>query len=256
MSESDRSTEAVRVPTLAELIAEKRGNFSYRELEVRSGGVITHQRWQQLGTGSRVKEFSEPTTLKAMARALDVDEVLIVLAMAKSIGINVESGAGGRSILAQMLPRSTHRLTVAQRNAVANLVRAITEPEPFESVDRLLDHLTSDELTAALDKGRRRLEKISALDREAAERARKEGVSLAEAGNRIATEALEKLAQGGGPQGVVGTHPYREPAQQSALPPGSPDDGKPRPANPGLRGHREALRRKVEDVNDSAEEGL
>ncbi|TDH57518.1 hypothetical protein E2F47_01740 [Mycobacterium eburneum] len=137
------------MPNLAQLITEQRRirGFSYRDLEARAFSVITHQRWQQLGSGSRVKEFSEPATLRAMARALDVDEALVVLSMAKSIGLNVESG-GSQSALARMLPNSARYLTAGQRHAIVGLIRSIAEPEPFSTVDRLLGHLDPDELSA------------------------------------------------------------------------------------------------------------
>ena len=128
MSEDGRNDDAFDMPTLAELITEQKQlrGFSYRDLEVRADSVITHQRWQQLGSGSRVKEFSEPATLRAMARALDVDEALVVLAMAKSIGLDVEVG-GAQSALARMLPGSTRDLTAEQRNAIVGMVRAMTQ---------------------------------------------------------------------------------------------------------------------------------
>lgn len=133
MPQDNSHVDAFSVPTLAELITEQKRQrgFSYRDLEVRADSVITHQRWQQLGSGTRVKEFSEPPTIRAMARALDVDEALVVLAMAKSIGLDVEVG-GAQSELARMLPGSTRALTAEQRNAIVGMVRAMTQ-SPDES---------------------------------------------------------------------------------------------------------------------------
>jgi hypothetical protein len=114
------------IPTLEELITNKRDErgYSYGELETRAGNVISRQRWQQLGSGARVKEFSEPATIRAMATALDVEQSLVVLAMAKSIGLDVELG-GAHSVLAQMLPASARNLTPEQRNAILAIVRVI-----------------------------------------------------------------------------------------------------------------------------------
>lgn len=114
------------VPTLAQLIADRKTQrgLSYGDLESRAGFVISRQRWQQLGTNLRVKEFPEPATLEAMAAALEVDVALIVLATARSIGLPVESGA--QSDLARMLPSSARHLTVEQRDAVLAVVRAMS----------------------------------------------------------------------------------------------------------------------------------
>ncbi len=126
----DDSQNVPIVPTLAELIGEKRDlrGYSYADLETRAGHTITRQRWQQLGSGARVKEFSEPDTIRAMAAALEVDESLVVLAMAKSIGLNVELG-GAQSALARMLPASARDLTAEQRNAIVGMVRVIGQSQ-------------------------------------------------------------------------------------------------------------------------------
>jgi transcriptional regulator with XRE-family HTH domain len=121
------------VPTLSELIQERRQlrGFSYADLENRAGAVITRQRWQQLGTGVRIKEFPEPATIEAMATALDVDVAVIVLSAARSIGLDVKRGA--QSDLAAMLPHSAKDLSVVQRDAIVTLVRSITEPENVDT---------------------------------------------------------------------------------------------------------------------------
>lgn len=149
------------------LIAEQKRirGFSYGDLANRAGNVISRQRWQQLGSGHRVTEFSEPATLIAMARALDVDQSLIVLAMAKSIGLQVDSG-GFRSTLASMLPATTAWLTAEQRHAIVGIIRAMTEEAPYTTVDRLLDRLVPEELSDVGDKAHRMVEQFEAeLDR-------------------------------------------------------------------------------------------
>lgn len=134
MSAGRSEDDAFGVRTLAELIAEQKRlrGFSYRDLEARAEHAISHQRWQQLGSGVRVKEFSEPTTIRAMAHALDVDETLVVLAMAKSIGLKVERG-GAQSALARMLPGSARELTAEQRNAILAMVRTMTQTQSQSS---------------------------------------------------------------------------------------------------------------------------
>lgn len=117
------------MPTLAELITQQkqRNGASYRTLEDRAGSVISAQRWQQLGTGTRINEFPEPATLQAIADALQVDIATVVLAAARSIGLKVRRRS--ESDLAAMLPASAARLTGEQRDAILALVRAITREE-------------------------------------------------------------------------------------------------------------------------------
>lgn len=77
---------------LAALIVKRKQElgFTYRELEARTDGTVSSQRWQQLGTGVRIKEFPEPATLQAMASAMQVDETTVVLATAESVGLDTK----------------------------------------------------------------------------------------------------------------------------------------------------------------------
>jgi hypothetical protein len=113
------------VPTLAQLISESKTDIglSYDQLAARTGYVVTRQRFQQLGTSKRLKEFPEPATLAAVAEALKLDVALVVLATAKSIGLSVDMGS--RSDLGMMLPSAARNLTRDQRNALLSLVRSI-----------------------------------------------------------------------------------------------------------------------------------
>jgi len=125
------------VPNLQQLITEQkqlRGR-SYGDYERMAGHVITRQRWQQLGTGARIKEFSEPATIKAMADALEVDVAVVVLAMAKSLGLPIGSGIA-QSDLAVMLPPSARNLTPEQRDAIVRLVRVFAPEEEGHHVDQ------------------------------------------------------------------------------------------------------------------------
>ena len=115
------------VPTLADLIATRRSErgWSYRHLQERSGDVIKSQRWQQLGTGVRIKEFPEPASIQAIADALEIGVDRVLLAAARSIGLEVR---GHRSELASMLPAGADRLTQAQRDAVLAVIRSMVNP--------------------------------------------------------------------------------------------------------------------------------
>lgn len=126
MQGSSGQRQSSSVPTLEELISSRKSEYgwSYATLAERGGGVLSAQRWQQLGTGVRIKEFPEPSTLKAMAEALDVDISVVVLAAARSTGLDVKNDM---SILAQQLPSSAADLEPDTRNAIVALVRAITK---------------------------------------------------------------------------------------------------------------------------------
>jgi transcriptional regulator with XRE-family HTH domain len=114
------------VPTLEELISTRKAErgWSYAALADRAGGVLSAQRWQQLGTGVRIKEFPEPATLRAMAEALDMNISAVVLSAARSTGLEVKNEL---PILAQQLPASANSLEPDVRNAIVALVRAITK---------------------------------------------------------------------------------------------------------------------------------
>ncbi|UUG69897.1 immunity repressor [Gordonia phage Morkie] len=162
---TDGDRQARNVPTLSELITERKTlrGFSYADLENRADAVITRQRWQQLGTGVRIKEFPEPATIEAMAAALDVDVAEVVLAAARSIGLNVQRGA--QSDLAARLPYSADKLTPVQQDAIVTLVRSITEvpdvvPADPSSSSRAPRKGRSPEKNGA---AKRRLRKVSDL---------------------------------------------------------------------------------------------
>lgn len=126
---------ALSVPTLADLIQARKAarGWSYREIAARGNDVISAQRWQQLGTGVRLKEFPEPTTVAAMADALEVDVAAVLLATAKSLGLDVQRR---QSELAAMLPSTAERLTPEQRDAVLAVVRAMTPTQETRNEDQ------------------------------------------------------------------------------------------------------------------------
>lgn len=128
MRGSEPASQSQSVPTIADLIQARRAErgWSYRTLADRADHVFSAQRWQQLGTGVRIKEFPEPATIQAMADALEVDVASVVLAAAASIGLPVERR---QSELAAMLPSNADDLTEEQRDAVLAVIRAMTPKE-------------------------------------------------------------------------------------------------------------------------------
>lgn len=124
MPSHDGDVQASAVPTLADLISARKTErgWSYQQLADRAHGAVSRQRWQQLGTGVRIKEFPEPATIQAIADALEVDVTLVVLGVARSIGFAVRTQD---SSLAAMLPPGADLLNDEQRNAVLAVVRAM-----------------------------------------------------------------------------------------------------------------------------------
>ncbi|MGH3494774.1 MAG: hypothetical protein ACRDQ1_16275 [Sciscionella sp.] len=114
---------------MQELILAKRDErgWSYRHLESRSHGMVRNQRWQQLATGERVKEFPAPATIVAIADTLEIDVTTVVLAAAASIGLGVSRHG---SHLAQMLPSSADELSPEMRDAVLSVIRAALAADP------------------------------------------------------------------------------------------------------------------------------
>lgn len=111
------------VVTLHDLIRariEERG-WNYADLARRSGNRLTRSRWQQIGTGVRLRSFPEPASIEAMAAALEVDVTTVLLATAQSIGLDARRGG---PTLAHLLPAGTDRLSDQMRDAILTLIRA------------------------------------------------------------------------------------------------------------------------------------
>lgn len=126
MQGSSDQVQSSYVPTLEELISTRKAErgWSYAALADRANGALSAQRWQQLGTGVRIKEFPEPATLRAMAEALDMNISAVVLSAARSTGLDVKNDM---PILAQQLPAAANLLEPDVRNAIVALVRAMTK---------------------------------------------------------------------------------------------------------------------------------
>lgn len=124
MSQETRAAHASSVPNLADLISARKAErgWSYQQLADRVNGAVSRQRWQQLGTGTRIKEFPEPATIQSIADALEVDITLVVLAVARSIGFAVRNRD---SSLAAMLPPGAAHLSSEQRDAILAVVRVM-----------------------------------------------------------------------------------------------------------------------------------
>ena len=78
--------------------------WSYSDLERASDRALTRGRWQQLGSGVPQRKFPDPASLTVIARVLEVDTTTVVLAAARSLGLDV---GRRRAELAHLLPVHT-----------------------------------------------------------------------------------------------------------------------------------------------------
>jgi len=66
-------------------------DWSYSDLERACDRALTRGRWQQLGAGLAQRKFPDPDSLTVIARVLDVDITTVVLAAARSVGLDVRA---------------------------------------------------------------------------------------------------------------------------------------------------------------------
>ena len=112
--------------TLSELIEDRRKGRSLQRLADDAGGVFKYTVWQQWSNPSAGKEpttFPTPKTIRAMAQALEVSETEIVLAAAKTLGLDVGRDGGERDLLvagAGSLPELAKATLLTMARALAS----------------------------------------------------------------------------------------------------------------------------------------
>lgn len=127
MTDQDTTSDGGQVLTLQQLINARRDErgWSYSDLEVRARHRITRGRWQQLATNVRLRAFPERDNIPIIADVLEVDQTTVVLAVAKSLGLDVRWRGPN---LAQLLPAGTDQLSEAVQTAILAVIRAtVTE---------------------------------------------------------------------------------------------------------------------------------
>lgn len=110
-------------PTLQQLLRSRmveRG-WSYTDLERRSDKALSRGRWQQLGAGAPQRKFPDPGSLVVIAQVLGVDITTVVLAAARSVGLDARTR---NSELSRLLPAGTERLSDRMRDALLATIRA------------------------------------------------------------------------------------------------------------------------------------
>lgn len=127
LTDRDSTSDGGQVLTLQQLINTRRDErgWSYTDLEVRSDHKITRGRWQQLATHVRMRAFPERDNIPVIADVLEVDQTTIILAIAKSLDLDVRWRGPD---LAQLMPAGTDQLSEPVRDAILAVIRAtVTE---------------------------------------------------------------------------------------------------------------------------------
>lgn len=138
MTDQDLTGDGGRVLTLQELIRTRRDErgWSYADLAHRTDHKITRGRWQQLGTHTRMKAFPERDNIPAIADALEVDQTTVILAVARSLDLDVRWRGPD---LAALMPAGTDALSEPVRDAILAVIRAtVTEAIARQSDAELL----------------------------------------------------------------------------------------------------------------------
>ncbi|DAZ90090.1 Uncharacterised protein [Mycobacteroides abscessus subsp. bolletii] len=143
--------------TLQDLILTLKGDRTYKDLEDASGGVVKAQRWNQITNGIKVKEFPEPASIEGMARALNVKLDVILLSIARSVGLSVGEDD---SRLAAMLPPGADKLGDTQLGLMLSLLREMIKASGNddgndESLPKVVGSKTKPEPEAAKKTARR-----------------------------------------------------------------------------------------------------
>ena len=123
MSEDESLAESHSARPLDALIRAgmKERGWTYSDLERASGRALTRARWQQLGSGVAQRKFPDPSSLSVISQVLEVDITTVVLAAARSVGLDVRTRG---TDMAHLLPALTERLSERMRDAILGLVRA------------------------------------------------------------------------------------------------------------------------------------
>lgn len=116
-------------PTLATLVLDHKGDRSYERLSRDCGGEPTGKRLQQIATNP-IKTFPDAETIQGVAQGLGVSVTDVVLASARSLGLQVRTDPGPAAV--QLDPAVAVEETRDAVLAVVRAVRAAAKTAPAE----------------------------------------------------------------------------------------------------------------------------
>jgi hypothetical protein len=120
-------------PTIAELVQQcVDSGLNTRELARRTGGRVSHQRFDDL-LHERVVGFPKSADMiEAQAAALGVTTQALLLAYARQLGVDLPRD---QPLLAAILPASAKALTVRQARLVVDLIDQMAPSRPVAALD-------------------------------------------------------------------------------------------------------------------------
>lgn len=116
---------AMLPPPISQMIDDRMHltGWSYKDLEEESDGVVSARIFRRLHQeNGGAQSAMKPDIVRAIAQALDVAEVSVILAMAKSFGLDIET----TPLLCYELPASTNKLTKNERAEIVGRIRELT----------------------------------------------------------------------------------------------------------------------------------
>lgn len=113
------------LPPISQMIDDRMHltGWSYKDLEEESGGVVSSRTFRRLHQNDGAHSAMKPEAVRAIAQALDVAEVSVILAMAKSFGLDINT----TPMLCYELPASTDKLTRKERTDIVAHIRKLTQ---------------------------------------------------------------------------------------------------------------------------------
>lgn len=126
-------------PTLQELVLRLKGDRSYDALEKAAGGIPTSRALQKL-VNNGFTRMPNPETFRGLSRALNVSQRQLVLAAARTLGIDIEAENPNDLLLigAGRLPQeSQDLLTSTSRELQRWMDKAAQYPEQMADVHEL-----------------------------------------------------------------------------------------------------------------------
>lgn len=132
-------------PTLQELVLRLKGDRSYDALEKAAGGIPTSRALQKL-VNNGFTRMPNPETFRGLSRALNVSQRELVLAAARTLGIDIEAenpndllliGAGRLPQKSQDLLTSTSRELQRWMDKAAQQADSMADVHELFSEDRV-----------------------------------------------------------------------------------------------------------------------
>lgn len=124
LTNEDETGDGEAVATLQVLIRTcmAEHDWTYGDLERRSRGELSRQRWQHYGSGAPLQRLPAPESLQLIADTLGVDDTTVLLAAGATVGLRVRRSG---STFAHLLPSGLDLLSQRTQESILALIRAV-----------------------------------------------------------------------------------------------------------------------------------